>query len=209
MTDDANDKQPQPRRQRRAPDEAASPAEARSWQSASVPPGSAPANGAAADDPLAALERLQALTSATAAPPAADAPPAAPKARRPTTGAERTSRPRPAAAPRAGRMVARIAAPAVFLVAVVVLLSIVFQSGVIGGKAAPVVTPTPAATKTKSGGDATQSGYKFYVVKSGDTLSGIAVKFGVSTSAIEALNPKISSSTLVVGAKVRVPKPAP
>jgi len=208
MTDDANDKQPQPRRQRRAPDEAASPAEARSWQSAPVPPGSAPAYAAAAD-PLAALERLQALTSVTAAPPAADAPPAAPKARRPTTVAARTSRPRPAAAPRAGRMVARIAAPAVFLVAVVVLLSIVFQSGLIGGKAAPVGTPTPAATKTKSGGDATQSGYKVYVVKSGDTLSGIAVKFGVSTSVIEALNPKISSSTLVVGAKVKVPKPAP
>jgi len=218
MTDDANDKQPQPRRQRPAPDEAAFPAEARSRQSASVPPG-APPDYAAADDPLAALERLQSLTSATAARPVEGTSSPAPRARRPSglaartsrprPAAARTSRPRPAAAPRAGRMVARVAAPAVFLVAVVVLLSIVVQSGVIGGKAEPVLTPTPAATKTKSGGNATQSGYKFYVVKSGDTLSGIAVKFGVSTSEIEALNPKISSSTLVVGTKVKVPQPAP
>jgi len=208
MTDDATDKQPQPRRQRRAPDEAAFPAEARSWQSASVPPGAPPVY-ADDDDPLAALERLQSLTSATAAASAMDPPSAASRVRRPTTLSSRTSRPRPAAAPRSGRIVARVAAPAVFLVAVVVLLSIVFQSGVIGGKVEPVVTPTPAATKTKSGGNATQSGYKFYVVKSGDTLSGIAVKFGVSTSEIEALNPKISSSTLVVGTKVKVPQPAP
>jgi len=106
-------------------------------------------------------------------------------------------------------MVARIAAPAVFLVAVVVLLSIVFQSGVIGGKAEPVVTPTPAATKTKNGGNAKPADYKLYVVKSGDTLSGIAVKFGVSTSEIEALNPKISSSTLLIGTKIKIPKPVP
>ena len=208
MTDDANDKQPQPRRRRRAPDEAASPTGASRRRGASVPPGSSP-DSAADDDPMAALERLQSLTSATAAPPAWDAPPAAPQARRPTTFAARSSRPRPAAAPRAGHMVARIAAPAVFLVAVVVLLSIVVHSGVIGGKAAPVVTPTPAATKTKSGGKATKSGYKFYVVKSGDTLSGIAVKFGITTSDIEVLNPKLSGSTLVVGTKIKVPKPAP
>ena len=156
MTDDANDKQPQPRSPRRAPDEAASPAEAPGRQSASVPPASQPA---ADDDAMAALERLQALATATAAPPAAGAPTAAPKARRATTPAARTSRPRPAATPRAGRMVARIAAPVVFLVAVVVLISIVAQSGVFDGSAGPVVTPTPSATKTKSGGTPSPTGY--------------------------------------------------
>ena len=207
MTDDANDNQPQPRRRRPAPGEAASPAGAGRGSDAST--SSAAQDAADDDDPFAALEKLQSLTSATAASAAAGGPPAAPQPRRPVTQASRTSRPRPAAAPRAGHMVARIAAPAVFLVAVVVLLSIVVHSGVIGGKAAPVVTPTPAATKTKSGGKATKSGYKFYVVKSGDTLSGIAVKFGITTSDIEVLNPKISGSTLVVGTKIKVPKPAP
>ena len=106
-------------------------------------------------------------------------------------------------------MVARIAAPVVFLVAVVVLMSIVSQSGVIGGQTDPVVTPTPAATKTKSGSTASPSVYKVYVVKSGDTMSGIAVKFGISTSELQALNPKLSSSTLVIGTKVKVPRPIP
>ena len=188
MTDDLNDKQPQPRSRRRAPDDAVSP-----------PP--------ADDDSMAALERLQSLTSATVAPSTRQAPSTA--ARRPVTPARRPSRPRPAAAPRAGRMVARMAAPAVFLVAVLIVLSIVFQSGVIGGNAEPAVTPTPKSTKTKSGGNAKPTTYKLYVIKSGDTMSGIAVKFHVSTSEIEALNPKMSSSTLVVGTKIKVPKPVP
>ena len=106
-------------------------------------------------------------------------------------------------------MVARIAAPVVFLVAVVVLISIVSQSGVIDGQTDAVVTPTPAATQTKSGGNGSQSGYMVYVVKSGDTMSGIAVKFGLSTSELQALNPKLSSSTLVIGTKVKVPRPIP
>jgi len=94
-------------------------------------------------------------------------------------------------------------------VAVVVLLSIVVQSGVIGGTAEPTATPTPTATKTKNSGTTQPAEYKVYVVKSGDTISGIAVKFDTSTSEIEALNPELSSSTLVVGAKVKVPKPIP
>ncbi len=202
MTDDVDDKRPE-LRPRPAPNDAAPPAEAQRWQSSTAPGGSGPAPD---DDPLAALERLQSLTTAT---PAAGTPLATPKRRRPATPAARASRPRPAASPRTGRMVARIAAPVVFLVAVVVLLSIVVQSGVIGGTAEPVVTPTPAATKTKNGGTTQSADYKVYVVKSGDTISGIAIKFGTSASELEALNPKLSSSTLVVGTKVKVPKPVP
>ena len=202
MTDDFNDNQPPPRRRRGA---SGTPA---------PPP---------VDDDLAALERLQSLTSATASPPPASAPPetaARPAASqrpaepsrsapaRPAALSPRPSRPRPAASPRAGRMIARIAAPAVFLIAVVVLLSIFVQSGVMGGDSGPVTSPTPAATKTKKGGG-TSSEFKLYTVKSGDTLSAIAVKFDTSTSEIEALNPKISSSTLVTGTKIKVPRPAP
>jgi len=214
MTDDFNDKQPQPRRRRPASDDAASPSGDAGGRGPSQAPGSAD------DDSMAALERLQSLTSATAASSAMDAPramdmpptpsrqPAAPP-RRPANPAPRSSRPRPAAAPRTGRIVARIAAPVVFLAAVLIVVSIISQSGVIGGKAEPTVTPTPKATKTKGGGTAKPTTYKMYVIKSGDTMSGIAVKFGVSTSEIEALNPKMSSSTLVVGTKIKVPKPVP
>jgi LysM repeat protein len=94
-------------------------------------------------------------------------------------------------------------------VAVIVVLSIVVQSGVVGGTPDLLVTPTPKATKTKSTGTATPTTYRVYVIKSGDTLTGIAVKAGTTVSDIEALNPKISSSTLVVGAKIKLPKTVP
>ena len=51
--------------------------------------------------------------------------------------------------------------------------------------------------------------FKKYTVKDGDTLSGIAVRFDTSVNAILALNPKMSSSTLVVGTVIKVPKPSP
>ena len=117
------------------------------------------------------------------------------------------SRTRPAAAPGTGRIVARIAAPVVFLVAVIILLSITVQSGVLGGADEPAVTPTPKVTKTKGGGDATAATTRKYVVKSGDTLSGIAVKFGTTESEIQDLNPDMSSSTVVAGDRIIVPLP--
>ena len=99
---------------------------------------------------------------------------------------------------------ARIAAPVVFLAAVIILLSITAQSGILGGADESPVTPTPKVTKTKGAG-ATSSTTKVYVVKSGDTLSGIAVKFHTDSSEIQALNPGMSSSTVVVGDKIIVP----
>ena len=78
-------------------------------------------------------------------------------------------------------MVARIAAPVVFLVAVIALLGIVVNSGVLGGADEPVVTPTVKATKTTSA-TTTATTTKKYVVKSGDSLSSIAARFHISTS---------------------------
>ena len=116
-----------------------------------------------------------------------------------TAGRSPRQHPRPAASPDSGRKIARIAAPAVFLVACIALIAIVFQSGVIGGNTAPVNTPTPLATQTKSA-------YKTYKVKSGDSWSGIAVKFNTTTDVLHAANPDLSTTTLVVGEKVRVPR---
>ena len=102
-----------------------------------------------------------------------------------------------------GRLVARIAAPVVFLVAVIALVALAFQSGVIGSQPEPGSTPTPTATSTPLGAKGTT---KVYVVKTGDTLSGIAVKFSTSISVLEELNPSISSSTLAAGARIKVPR---
>jgi len=108
--------------------------------------------------------------------------------------------------------VARIAAPVVFLVAVIAVVALVYQSGIVGGTPeTPTASPTPTATKTpKSGGQpTTKVTFKKYTVKDGDTLSAIAVKYGTTVNEILALNPSMSTSTLVVGTRIKVPKPSP
>jgi LysM repeat protein len=172
--------------------------------------------GAAPDDTEAALERLQSLAPGASSSPPVEAGPARRTAAvaRPAAPAAR-SRPRPAAATSTGSTVARIAAPVVFLVAVIVLITIGFQSGVIGGSAADTApaSPTPQATKSDNG-DAPKteepkpaSSTGTYKVKSGDTLSGIAAQYDTTVSELESLNPDVSSSTLVVGQKLVVPTP--
>jgi LysM repeat protein len=97
-------------------------------------------------------------------------------------------------------MAARIAVPVVFLVAVIALVGIVVNSGVIGGSG--TATPTPTANSTKAG-----SVTKKYVVKSGDSLSSIAVRFNTSTAELIQLNPDLDgSTTLVVGTRIVVPR---
>jgi nucleoid-associated protein YgaU len=160
-------------------------------------------------DDEAALERLRALSAGTEEPgPPPEAKPRRGKDRGAVKGLSRPSSPRrrPAAAAGGGRAVARIAAPAVFLVAVIVLVALMFQSGVIGGQSGVAVTPTPKASSTKGGSPAPKGTTKVYVVKSGDTLSGIAVKFNTTIAVIEDLNPDMSSTTLSAGAKIKVPR---
>lgn len=157
-------------------------------------------------DPDAALHRLESMGSSGQAP--VQPPPqraTAQPASRPMGSSVKASRarPRPAGSRGGMRSVTRIAAPLVFLVAVIALVSIAMQSGILGG-AEPTPTPTPKVTKTK-GGSATQAGTRQYTVKSGDTLSAIADRFGTTTSELEALNPDLSASTLVVGVKIVVP----
>ena len=196
MTDDAPDKAPKaPRHERSASDVPS--------RRATPPAGEPPVTGADPADPSAALGRLEAMSGGTPAATPAPAPP-----RRPqrsvvpvATTASRSARqrPRPAASPDAGRRIARIAAPAVFLVACIALIAIVVQSGVIGGKTEPVSTPTPVATQTKSA-------YKSYKVIAGDSWSAIAVKFNTTTDVLQAANPNLSTTTLVVGERIRVPR---
>ena len=155
---------------------------------------------------MAALERLQSLGSQ----PGGGAPPPGQSGRAASSGRDRRPRPRPAAAAAANLTPARVAAPAVFLVAVIVLISLLFQSGVVGGRdEANVTKPKPAVTKTKKASPkptTAGSTTKVYVVKTGDTPSGIAEKYGISMSELEDLNPDKDFTTLVVGEKVKVPK---
>jgi nucleoid-associated protein YgaU len=206
MTDDAPDKRSQAGR--RSPDGAAAPSGARRRRAAPKPPPDPAAAQSPEDDAsLASLDRLQALASGTpdAAPRSEAARPAPLRTSSAAPGSPRP-RTRPAAAPATGRVVARIAAPVVFLAAIIILLSITFQSGILGAADEPTVTPTPKVTKTKAGGNGASATTKKYIVKSGDTLSGIATKFGTSASELETLNPDMSTSTLVVGDRIIVPR---
>jgi LysM repeat protein len=61
-------------------------------------------------------------------------------------------------------------------------------------------------TTTTSTGKAakTRKRRRAYIVKSGDTLSAISVKTGVSLATIKRLNPKIDADTLHAGQRVRL-----
>jgi LysM repeat protein len=95
--------------------------------------------------------------------------------------------------------VARIAAPGVFLIAVIAFVGIVVQSGVLNGSTEPTVTPTAKATKNTSI-------TKKYVVQSGDSWSSIAARFNTSIDDLQALNPELSATTLTVGVRIVVPR---
>jgi LysM repeat protein len=57
------------------------------------------------------------------------------------------------------------------------------------------------AAKPKTGGKKTP---RVYVVKSGDTLSRIALKTHVSVSVIQELNPNLDPTTLQTGQKIKL-----
>ncbi|HTX70695.1 MAG TPA: LysM domain-containing protein [Thermoleophilia bacterium] len=89
--------------------------------------------------------------------------------------------------------------PIVFLVAVIALVGIVVNSGVMSGSGTP--NPTPSATSGKT------HTTKKYVIQSGDSLSTIAVRFNTSTAELLQLNPSLDgTSTLVVGTRIVVPR---
>jgi len=55
---------------------------------------------------------------------------------------------------------------------------------------------TTTTTPTTSG--------KFYTVKTGDTLAGIAEQVGVSVAQLQELNPALDPQALVSGQKIRI-----
>ena len=102
------------------------------------------------------------------------------------------------------RTPARWLAPLALIVVVGSVLLVVDRSdvGKKDGKTSTGATIT-GASETKT----TPSKGKHrrtYVVKEGDTLSGIAAKTGVSLAVIEQLNPDIDAQTLHAGQKIKL-----
>jgi LysM repeat protein len=119
------------------------------------------------------------------------------------------------------RELARFGAPAAFLAAatIAVLLIKAGLGGSGGGDTTQTVgaLPTQATTTarpttqvtvtasppTSTSGTTTSAG-TYYTVASGDTLGGIADKYGTTVEALLQLNPGIDPTALRVGQKIRV-----
>jgi LysM repeat protein len=106
----------------------------------------------------------------------------------------------------AGRSPARFLAP-LALVAFTVALVMVISSG--GGDPAgdeePATNSQPAATATAKP-DKPKRKRRVYIVKPGDTPSGIAEETGVTLEQLEEANPDLDPQLLAPGQRIRLPQ---
>ncbi|HMK93447.1 MAG TPA: LysM domain-containing protein [Thermoleophilia bacterium] len=134
----------------------------------------------------------------------------------PAAGRDWLDEPLPEAPPprvRAGRPRARrgpawprMAAPIVFLVAILCVFTLTLRSGVLHHGAGSSKSGGAKATATHKPSARSKSKYRIYVVKSGDTMSAIAVKFHTTVDEILTLNPQASATTMNPGDRLRVPR---
>jgi len=108
----------------------------------------------------------------------------------------------------AGRSPARFLAPLALVAFAFALFSILGGGGGgDGGGEEPANTKTqPAATASATPTAAGKRKRKVYVVKPGDTPSGIAEKTGVSLEQLEKANPELDPQLLAPGQRIRIPQ---
>ncbi len=111
-----------------------------------------------------------------------------------------------------GREWKRYVAPAAFLLAATLAIVLV-RSGLNAGKTtshATVSVPTTTRKRiaTTTAKTTTQkskpSGRRFWIVRAGDTYGVISTKSGVPIATLQSLNPKVSSTSLFIGEKIRL-----
>ena len=106
----------------------------------------------------------------------------------------------------------RYVAPAAFLLAAtiaIVLIRAGLESGGSPSHATVSVPTTPRTrTATTTARTTTQKakpgGAKFWTVQAGDTFGVISSKSGVPVATLQQLNPKVSSTSLFIGEKIRL-----
>jgi LysM repeat protein len=105
----------------------------------------------------------------------------------------------------------RYAAPAGFLLAAT-LAVVLIHSGLENGGSSPRTTTAPpgpakhvetTGTKKKAP-TRSASTQRFWTVQAGDTFGVISSKSGVPVATIEQLNPKVKSTSLFIGEKLRI-----
>ena len=106
----------------------------------------------------------------------------------------------------AGRSPARFLAPLALVAFAFALFSILGGGGGGGGEQPANTTSEPAATATATPTRDAKRKRKVYVVKPGDTPSGIAEKTGVSLEQLEKANPDLDPQLLAPGQRIRLPQ---
>ena len=104
----------------------------------------------------------------------------------------------------AGRSPARFLAPLALVAFAFALFSILGGGG--GGDEEPATNNQPRATATATAKKEAKRKRKVYVVKPGDTPSGIAEKTGVSLEQLEEANPDLDPQLLAPGQRIRIPQ---
>ena len=97
----------------------------------------------------------------------------------------------------------RYAAPAAFLLAVTVAVVLV-RSGLEHGPSSARTTTTTRRIQPSPQVSTTANKREYWTVRAGDTFGVISTKTGVSVARIQRLNPKVTSTSLFIGEKVRI-----
>jgi LysM repeat protein len=109
----------------------------------------------------------------------------------------------------------RYAAPAAFLLAATVAVLLIRSGLEAGGTSSTqavqvpttpikrVATTTTEKTRTTTAKTTTSSS-RFWTVKAGDTFGVISSKSGVPVAELQRLNPKVSSTSLFIGERIRL-----
>jgi len=97
----------------------------------------------------------------------------------------------------------RYGAPAAFLLAVTIAVLLVRSA--LQTDAAPVGSPgRPTTVATTAAKPVPPRRRRYYRVRTGETLSDVAIRFNTSVLQLLAINPGIRPNSLVVGQRVRV-----
>jgi LysM repeat protein len=111
-----------------------------------------------------------------------------------------------------GREWQRYVAPAAFLLAATIAILLI-RSGLEAGdkptqapRSVPTVPSKRIATTTAptTTAAAKRAGPRFWTVQAGDTFAVISSKSGVPVATLERLNPKMKSTSLFIGEKLRL-----
>ena len=97
----------------------------------------------------------------------------------------------------------RYAAPAAFLLAVTIAVVLV-RSGLEHDSTSARTTTTTRSIPPSPQVSTTANKREYWRVRAGDTFGVISTKTGVSVARIQRLNPKVTSTSLFIGEKVRI-----